>query len=61
MMIREPKCIRWKRQGAERIASLTANMSREQELEFWNKKTEVLRTRRNRQKQGEKPNKQASS
>jgi len=50
MTIREPKCIRWKRKGAERVASLTADMSHEQELEFWNKKTEALRVRQNRQK-----------
>ena len=39
----EPKCIQWKRQGAEKVASQIANMSREQELEFWRKKTEQLR------------------
>jgi len=53
-MIHEPKCIRWKQKGAKRVASLTANMSREQELEFWNEKTEQLRARQARQKQGEK-------
>ena len=41
----EPKCIQWKRQGAERIAAQTATMSCEQELEFWRKKTEQLRLR----------------
>ena len=45
MMNHEPKCIQWKRRGAEKIAELTANMSREQELEFWHKKTEQLRVR----------------
>ncbi len=50
-MIREPKCIRWKRKGAERIAELTAHMSREQELEFWHKKTQELRKRQNKQQQ----------
>ncbi len=45
MMNHEPKCIQWKRQGAEKVAALTVNMSREQELEFWRKKTELLRTR----------------
>jgi len=47
----EPKCIQWKRQGAERIAVQTANMSREQELEFWRKKTEQLRVRQVQQQQ----------
>uniref|UniRef100_UPI004056CB43 hypothetical protein n=1 Tax=Candidatus Electronema sp. TaxID=2698783 RepID=UPI004056CB43 len=54
MMNSEPKCIQWKRKGAERVASLTAGMSREQELEFWHKRTELLKIRKNRQKQGEK-------
>jgi hypothetical protein len=54
MMSNEPKCIQWKRKGAERVASLTAGMSREQELEFWRKRTELLRTRKNRQKQDKK-------
>lgn len=45
MMIHEPKCIQWKREGAERIALLTADMSHEQEVEFWRKKTEQLKLR----------------
>jgi hypothetical protein len=45
----EPKCIQWKRQGAERIAAQTASMSHEQELEFWRKKTGQLRLRQVRQ------------
>lgn len=43
MITHEPQCIQWKRQGAERIAMQIANMSREQELEFWQQKTEQLR------------------
>ena len=46
MMTHEPKCILWKRQ---RVAALTANMSREQEIEFWRKKTEEMRARQQRQ------------
>jgi hypothetical protein len=49
----EPKCIQWKRQGAERVAAQTANMSREQEVEFWRKKTEQLRTRQVQQRQAD--------
>ncbi len=49
----EPKCIQWKRQGAERVAAQTANMSREQELEFWRKKTEQLRARQVQQRQAD--------
>ena len=47
----EPKCIQWKRQGAERVAAQTANMSREQELEFWRQKTEQLRARQIQRRQ----------
>jgi hypothetical protein len=49
----EPKCIQWKRQGAERVAAQTANMSREQELEFWRQKTEQLRARQAQQRQSD--------
>jgi len=47
----ESKCIQWKRQGAERVAAQTANMSREQELEFWRQKTEQLRARQIQRRQ----------
>ena len=49
----EPKCIQWKRQGAERVTAQTANMSREQELEFWRQKTEQLRARQVQQRQSD--------
>ncbi len=55
MMNSEPKCIQWKRQGAERVAALTAGMSREQELEFWRRRTYLLKIQKNRQKQEKKP------
>ena len=41
----EPKCIQWKRQGAERVAAQIAHLSREEELEFWRQKTEQLLAR----------------
>jgi len=47
----ESKCIQWKQQGAERVAAQTANMSREQELEFWRQKTEQLRARQIQRRQ----------
>ncbi len=50
----EPKCIQWKRQGAEMVAAQTANMSREQEIDFWRKKTERLRARQVQQRQAER-------
>jgi hypothetical protein len=53
MMNPEPKCIQWKRQGAERVAAQTANMSREQQLEFWRQKTEQLRVRQVQQRQAD--------
>jgi hypothetical protein len=49
----EPQCIQWKRQGAERVAAQTFNMSREQELEFWRQKTERLRARQVLQREAE--------
>lgn len=55
MMNHEPKCIQWKRQGAERVAALTARMSREQELEFWRIRTEQLRIRQQRTQQARQP------
>jgi hypothetical protein len=55
MMNHEPKCIQWKRQGAERVASLTAGMSCEQELEFWRTRTEQLRSRQQKPQQTRQP------
>jgi len=49
----EPKCIQWKRQGEEMVAAQTANMSHEQDVEFWRKKTERLRACQVQQRQAE--------
>ena len=51
MMNPEPKCIQWKRQGAERVLAQTANMSREQEIVFLKKRIEQLRLRQIQQRQ----------
>lgn len=38
-------CVEMKRRGAENVRQQTQNMTPEQELEFWQKKTEALRSR----------------
>ncbi|MDE2997460.1 MAG: hypothetical protein OXU79_00105 [Gemmatimonadota bacterium] len=35
-------CVEMKRRGAERIQSLTAGMTMEEQLVFWKKRTELL-------------------
>lgn len=42
MMIREPKCVQWKRRGAENVAAQLSGLSSEQELEFWREQTKRL-------------------
>jgi hypothetical protein len=44
MVTREPKCVQWKRRGAERVAAQTAGLSPEQELQFWQEQTKQLKT-----------------
>ncbi|MCZ0938113.1 MAG: hypothetical protein OXJ55_05730 [Caldilineaceae bacterium] len=44
-VIREPECVTIKRRGAERVRCLVEGMSREEELEFWHKRTEDMRAR----------------
>ena len=36
-------CVEMKRHGAERIHSLTAGMTIEEQLDFWKERTEMLR------------------
>ena len=43
MMTHEPKCVQWKRQGAERITKQLSGLRAEQELAFWQKQTEQLK------------------
>ena len=45
MTNREPEFMTWKRRGAERVRRLVEGMSREEELEFWHKRTEKMRAR----------------
>ena len=43
MVTREPKCVQWKRRGAEHVAAQLAGLSPEQELEFWKEQTKQLK------------------
>jgi len=44
MTTREPECVTLKRRGAEHVAQLLSGKSRQEELEFWDKRTESLRS-----------------
>ncbi|MFZ4790651.1 MAG: hypothetical protein ACOYMW_07145 [Candidatus Competibacteraceae bacterium] len=43
MVTREPKCVYWKRKGAEAVASQIAGLTDQQELKFWQEQTQQLR------------------
>jgi hypothetical protein len=43
MITREPKCVQWKRRGAEHVAAQLSSLSPEQELEFWKEQTKQLK------------------
>lgn len=45
MTTREPECVILKRRGAEHVAQLLSGKSKQEELEFWDKRTESLRSR----------------
>lgn len=45
MTNREPEFMTWKRRGAKRVRRLVEGMSREEELEFWHKRTQNMRAR----------------
>ena len=55
MVIREPKCVQWKRRGAERVAAQISGLSPEQELKFWQEQTKRLKLL---QAEARKPHKQ---
>ena len=52
MTIREPQCMTWKRRGAEHVRRQVEGMSREEELEFWRKRTEKMRARQEARRSG---------
>jgi hypothetical protein len=43
MMTREPKCVQWKRLGAEKVAAQISGLNLEEELKFWQEQTEQLK------------------
>ncbi len=43
--IREPECVMLKRRGAEHVAKLIAGLSLEEQLEFWQKRTQAMLAR----------------
>lgn len=45
MTTREPECVALKRRGAEYVGQLLSGKSKQEELEFWSKRTESLRSR----------------
>ena len=42
-ILKEPKCVYWKRKGAEAVASQIAGLNDQQELKFWQEQTQRLR------------------
>ena len=43
MMTREPKCVQWKRRGAEKMAAQLSGLSPKQELKYWQEATKRLK------------------
>ena len=43
MTTHEPKCVYWKRKGAESVASQITGLTAQQELKFWQEQTERLK------------------
>ena len=54
VMIREPECVILKRRGAEHVAKLIANMTQQEQLEFWQKRTKAMLVRQ-KESQNKKP------
>ena len=50
MITHEPECVILKRQGAKYVAKLLSGKSRQEEVEFWRKRTERLRLSHNNAK-----------
>ena len=42
MTVYEPECVVLKRHGAEHVSKLVAGMSLQEQLEFWQKRTENM-------------------
>ncbi|RKT46440.1 hypothetical protein BDD21_3953 [Thiocapsa rosea] len=43
-------CVALKRRGADHVARLMAGMSTQEQLEFWRKRTELMRLRQKQQR-----------
>jgi hypothetical protein len=52
-MIREAKCVELKRHGARYVEKLVSGLTSQEQLEFWQKRTESML---NRQREAEKQN-----
>ena len=52
MTTRELECVILKRRGAEYVAQLLSGKSKREELEFWDKRTESLRSRKKSEQSG---------
>lgn len=50
MVIHEAECVALKRRGAEHVAQMLLGKSRLEEIEFWRKRTESLRSHQSHNK-----------
>ena len=48
MITHEPECVELKRRGAEYVAQMLSGKSRQEEMEFWRKRTERLNSSHNK-------------
>ena len=51
MKINEPDCVKMKRVGAKYVAQLLSQKSREEQLDFWVKRTELLISKQKQKQQ----------
>ena len=54
MMSHEPKCVIWKRLGANKIMLQISGFTQVQELDFWRKQTDKLKKSQQKTKQYQK-------
>ncbi|MGH8476049.1 MAG: hypothetical protein ACRER2_09810, partial [Methylococcales bacterium] len=50
-MIHEPECVALKRRGAEHVAKLLVDMSLQEQVEFWRKRTKTMLVRQEESRQ----------
>jgi hypothetical protein len=50
MTVREPECVAIKRRGAEHVTKLLAGKTPEEQLDFWQRRTEALLAKQARAK-----------